>query len=225
MFLRSICRREGAAVWAIITVYGSWFVFTIKKKHSWILSVTCRPRPPSIHRRLFGCGGETGKHTSGFADNANVRQTVSCLHVFEVRSHTSASLAHFLFYWFHKILCTWTHEVVNLVKSPDWFWLGSRDDILTYKLKTVPNSGPNLEQTAVNILTVYWAVYLMRHFHWLSQSSGSNSAGVQAQASFHLRMTLGSVSSHLETCHFQDISIWQARGREREWWRWKVTLW
>lgn len=108
----------------------------------------------------------------------------------------------FIRYYVHRLF-----EVVNLVKSFDWFWLVSRDYILIYNLKPVPNSGQHLAQTAVNILTVYLAVYPMRHLHWLSESSGSNSAGVQAQVSFHLKMPPGSVSSHLETCHFQDISI------------------
>lgn len=61
-------------------------------KHD-LLSIT--PPPPTPP--LFGCGDETSKHVSGFADNAKARQKVSCSHIFEMLSRTFAEIL-FIFF-------------------------------------------------------------------------------------------------------------------------------
>lgn len=72
---------------AIIIVYGSKFMFTLKNTFMNIQLDLPSCHSPS-HLSLSLCLGETGKHVTGGADSA----TVSCLHVFKMPSRTFAEL-------------------------------------------------------------------------------------------------------------------------------------
>lgn len=74
------------------------------------------PAPPLVGRR-----GETGKHVSGFAENAKARQTVSCLLVFEMWSLTFAERLFIYFFKEHAtryflLLLSQAYDVCGLVK-------------------------------------------------------------------------------------------------------------